>query len=102
MTSFARFHNLPLNFYDVIGDVTRATEKSEITFFLKQQCSRLPKYLINKKLKFQLNMFFKMLLPWKHPRPHNQNSTTSSNCQINLRKSPMIWKDYLKLFEIAS
>ena len=25
-------------------------------------------------------------------RPHNQNSATSPNCQINLRKSPVIWK----------
>ena len=32
----------------------------------------------------------------------NQNSNTSPNCQINLRKSPMIWKDYLKLSENAS
>ena len=46
MTSFARFHNLPLNLYDVIGDVTDQLKKSEITFFLKQQCSRLPKYSI--------------------------------------------------------
>ena len=36
MTSFARFHNLPLNLYDVIGDVTDQLKKSEITFFLKQ------------------------------------------------------------------
>ena len=35
-------------------------------------------------------------------RPHNQNSTTSPNCQENLRKIFMIWKDYLKLSEIAS
>ena len=36
MTSFARFHNLTLNLYDVIGDVTDQLKKSEITFFLKQ------------------------------------------------------------------
>ena len=35
-------------------------------------------------------------------RPHNLNSTTSLNCQINLRRSPMIWKDYLKWSEAAS
>ena len=46
MTSFARFHNLPLNLYDVIGDVTDQLKKSEITFFLKQKCLRLPKYSI--------------------------------------------------------
>ena len=34
--------------------------------------------------------------------PITQNSTTSPNCQINLRKSPMIWKDYFTLSEIAS
>ena len=36
MTSFARFHNLPLNLYDVIGEITDQLKKSEITFFLKQ------------------------------------------------------------------
>ena len=46
MTSFARFHNLPLNLYDVFDDVTDQLKKSEITFFLKQLCSRLPKYSI--------------------------------------------------------
>ena len=46
MTSFARFDNLPLNLYDVIGDVTDQLKKSEIRFFLKQQCSRLPKYSV--------------------------------------------------------
>ena len=46
MTSFAKFHNLPLNLYDIIGDVTDQLKKAEITFFLKQQCSRLPKYSI--------------------------------------------------------
>ena len=46
MTLFTRFHNLPLNLYDVIGDVTDQVKKSEITFFLKQ-CSRLPKYSIS-------------------------------------------------------
>ena len=45
MKSLARFHNLPLNLYDVIGDVTDQLKKSGITFFLKQ-CSRLPKYSI--------------------------------------------------------
>ena len=35
-------------------------------------------------------------------RPHNLNSTTSLNCKINLTKSSMIWKKYLKLSEIAS
>ena len=29
MTSFARFHNLPLNLYDVIGDVTDQLKKSD-------------------------------------------------------------------------
>ena len=46
MTSFARFHNLPLNLHDVISDVTDQLKKFEITFFLKQQCLRLPKYSI--------------------------------------------------------
>ena len=36
MTSFARFHNLPLSLYIVIGDVADQLTKSEITFFLKQ------------------------------------------------------------------
>ena len=35
-------------------------------------------------------------------RPHNLNSTTSLNCQINLRKSTTIWKGYFKLSEIVS
>ena len=35
-------------------------------------------------------------------QPHKLNSTISLNFQIHLRKSPMIWKDYLKLSEIAS
>ena len=46
MTSFARFYNLHLNLYDVIGDITDRLKKSETTFFLKQKCSRLPKYSI--------------------------------------------------------
>ena len=36
MTSFAKFHNLPLDLYDVIGYVTDQLKKSEKTFFLKQ------------------------------------------------------------------
>ena len=32
--------------YDVIGDVADRLKKSEITFFLKQRFSRLPKYSI--------------------------------------------------------
>ena len=36
MTSFARFYNLRLNMYDVIGDVPDRLKKSKITFFLKQ------------------------------------------------------------------
>ena len=80
MTSFTRFYNLQLNMYDVIGDVTDRLKKSEITFFLKQQCSRLPKYSIpsitiqinvknKQEFKFQLNMPFKMLLSWQHQTP---------------------------------
>ena len=80
MKSLARFHNLPLNLYDVIGDVTDQLKKSGITFFLKQ-CSRLPKYSIpsftsqfNVKIKLKqenlnLDMPFKMLLPWQHQSP---------------------------------
>ena len=76
MTSFARFHNLALNLYDVIGDVT-----DQLKIFLKQKIvqgyqntrsqasqSNLMKK-INKKFKFQLNMPFKMLLPWQHQTP---------------------------------
>ena len=36
MTLFAILHNLPLNLYNVIGDVKDRLKKSEITFFLKQ------------------------------------------------------------------
>ena len=77
MTSFARFHNLPLNLYDVIGDATDQLKKSEITFFLKQQCSRLPKYSIpsitiqfNVKNKQEIQISAKHalrnVLPWQH------------------------------------
>ena len=46
MTSLARFYNLHLNLYDVIGDVTDRPKKSEITFLSKQYFSRLTKYSI--------------------------------------------------------
>ena len=35
MKSFARFYNLRLNLYDVIGDVTDRLKKSEITIVFK-------------------------------------------------------------------
>ena len=72
MTSFARFYNLQLNMYDVIGDVPNRLKKSEINIFLKIVCKHHnPIYCkkINKKFKFQLNMHFKMLLPWQNQTP---------------------------------
>ena len=35
MTSLARFHNLPLNLYDVIGDVTDQLKKIWDNIFLE-------------------------------------------------------------------
>ena len=35
MMSFARFCNLPLNLYDVIGDITNPLKKFEITIVFK-------------------------------------------------------------------
>ena len=46
MTTFAIFYILHLNLYDIIGDVADRLKKSEITFYLKQYCSRLLKYSI--------------------------------------------------------
>ena len=45
MTSFARFHNLPLNLYDLIGDVTDQLKKSEINIFLETIVSKVTKIL---------------------------------------------------------
>ena len=110
MTSFARFYNLHLSLYDVIGDVTNQLKKSEIIFLLKQWCLRLPKYSI--PIQFNVKNKQETQISAKHAlsrccchgniRSHNQNSTTSPNCQINLRKIPMIWKDCLKLWAIQS
>ena len=107
MTSFARFYNFHLNLYNVISDVTDRLKKSEIAYFSKQYCSRLPKYSIPT---IQLNLQNKQEIQFhqKHGLQNSVaittsgNSTTSLNCQINLRNSLMISKDYLKLSEIAS
>ena len=112
MTSYTSLH---LNLHDVNVDATDRLKKSQIASFSKQWCStsRLPKYSIP-SITIQFNVKSKQPIqisaktcPSKYCchgniRPHNQNSTTSSNCQINLRKNPMIWKDYLKLSEIAN
>ena len=45
ITSFARFHNLPLNLYDVIGDVTDQLKKSEIIVFLETIVFKVTKIL---------------------------------------------------------
>ena len=55
MTSLARFYNFSLNLCNVIDDVTVWLKKSYISYFSKQQCSRLLKYSIP-SITIQLNL----------------------------------------------
>ena len=82
MTSLARFYNFTINLYDVIDDVTDWLKNLKYYIFqnnsdqgyqnTRSQASRsnyIFIYKISKKLKFEQNMPFKMLLPWQQPTP---------------------------------
>ena len=62
--------------------------------------------ILDPNITIQLNLHNKqeIQISAKHAlqNAHSLNSTTSLNGQINLSKSPMIWKDCLKLSEVAS